>query len=1196
MKGIKVKLMEHSTRIPSLRTGFFAVLANVLRAKGSGAPKITGLPGRNGGRLGAASRVRMGGFGGGIRTATMAGIVCMIFMTLELGTGAALAAPQTPELKLTYHGMESATLVGTLNPSGGGEQGTYEFLYNEGSRCEGGLAVVGGFGFGFDEKVTLELSRKTEARLQRGTEYTVCLVSRNTLFEAATSAPVSFVTTSPSELPEAPQATAASKVSNSTATLEGVLNPHSSIPIRWFFEYNQGPSCSGPGATTTALEPPAELRLAEEEEEEGQPPVPRDHTVRVTASGLQRGTQYTYCLLARNGEGEQVSSNEVSFTTTTAGPTVGQESFSDVGSTSALLEASVDPHGTVTNYRFEYGTSTSYGASTQIESVGAAAQAISVQARLGALAPETTYHFRVVATTQAGETIEGADSTFSTYPPETLGLPDGREYEAVSSLEDGNVSAFEPEQATLVYQPGLEGSSKTRLPFRAAAGGEAFAYIAQPAPVGGNGLAQSGYGIQYLARRGSEGWSAGVIQPDGLQSPQYETFSSDLSLGILDSDEALTPGVPNHYHVLYASTTADGVMRPLFTAVPPGRTREPEDEFFTYKVIDDLPSVYSLAYAGASADMSHLLFEANGALPTEGVAPLEGGLEDDNLYDSVNSRLYLVNVLPGGEPAANATFGFSRSPSVSAAEGTTPDFENVISSDGSRIFWTDLGTGVLYVRENDTASEERCATPQPADAACTVQVSQGSSSAQYFTATPDGRLVTYSEGGALYQFDVETGKREAVTSVPYGATGSGELTAGSPEVTNVTTSGGTFAPGQPIYAPGIPPHTHISSVREHALVLGEAAQSSGTVSLAAGGAEVEGLLGAGENGNYLYFIAGAVLGGTQVKCSGFIQNTREEGCDLYVLHVGVGAPRFIATLSPTDSSGEALGVDDEPPPPGDGQPDVGVRTAYVTPDGMHLVFESKRSLTGFPSHEAEQIYMYDFSSGGLTCLSCNPRGAPEISTNNGGAELPVSWSDNFQRRDVSSDGNRVFFNTLEGLVPQDRNGKLDGYEWERDGTGSCTRAPGCVYLLTGGTSTDNSYFVDASENGNDVFLESRADLVPQDKGENFEIFDAHVCTSEAPCPHESTLSCTGTGCQGVPAAPPIFATPASATFAGVGNFPPPAPPSVLKPRPQTRAQRLAKALKDCRKDRDRRARASCERHARSKYGTKAKKVARRESK
>jgi len=40
--------------------------------------------------------------------------------------------------------------------------------------------------------------------------------------------------------------------------------------------------------------------------------------------------------------------------------------------------------------------------------------------------------------------------------------------------------------------------------------------------------------------------------------------------------------------------------------------------------------------------------------------------------------------------------------------------------------------------------------------------------------------------------------------------------------------------------------------------------------------------------------------------------------------------------------------------------------------------------------------------------------------------------------------------------------------------------------------------------------------------------------------------CTGSGCQGVPGAPPIFSTPSSVTFNGIGNFPAPVPVSVQK--------------------------------------------------
>jgi hypothetical protein len=71
-----------------------------------------------------------------------------------------------------------------------------------------------------------------------------------------------------------------------------------------------------------------------------------------------------------------------------------------------------------------------------------------------------------------------------------------------------------------------------------------------------------------------------------------------------------------------------------------------------------------------------------------------------------------------------------------------------------------------------------------------------------------------------------------------------------------------------------------------------------------------------------------------------------------------------------------------------------------------------------------------------------------------------------------------------------------------------------------------------------VFFLTRADMVPsQYRGENTNVYDARANASKALTPS----SCTGTGCQGVPAAAVSFSTPSSVTFNGTGNFPPPAP-------------------------------------------------------
>jgi hypothetical protein len=84
-----------------------------------------------------------------------------------------------------------------------------------------------------------------------------------------------------------------------------------------------------------------------------------------------------------------------------------------VTTTCARLTASVDPNGRATTYRFEYGTTTSYGKHTGDASAGGGQSAVSVGATVSGLAPHTSYHYRVVATNAAG-VVRGRDRTFTT--------------------------------------------------------------------------------------------------------------------------------------------------------------------------------------------------------------------------------------------------------------------------------------------------------------------------------------------------------------------------------------------------------------------------------------------------------------------------------------------------------------------------------------------------------------------------------------------------------------------------------------------------------------------------------------------------------------------------------------------------------------------------------------------------------------
>jgi hypothetical protein len=165
--------------------------------------------------------------------------------------------------------------------------------------------------------------------------------------------------------------------------------------------------------------------------------------------------------------------------------------------------------------------------------------------------------------------------------------------------------------------------------------------------------------------------------------------------------------------------------------------------------------------------------------------------------------------------------------------------------------------------------------------------------------------------------------------------------------------------------------------------------------------------------------------------------------------------------------------------------------------------------------------------------------------------------------------------------------------------GDCTEASstfsaasgGCVSLISSGTSKEESAFLDASENGNDVFFLTASRLSPLDVDSALDVYDAHACSAESPCPPPPPPpppACQGDACQN-PVAAPTDATPGSLTFHGPGNA---TQAAAVKPKakPLTRAQKLAKALKTCKKNskantkQAKARRAKCEKAARKSYG------------
>ena len=224
--------------------------------------------------------------------------------------------------------------------------------------------------------------------------------------------------------------------------------------------------------------------------------------------------------------------------------------------------------------------------------------------------------------------------------------------------------------------------------------------------------------------------------------------------------------------------------------------------------------------------------------------------------------------------------------------------------------------------------------------------------------------------------------------------------------------------------------------------------------------------------------------------------------------------------------------------------------ARLSADGSVLVFTTKASLSSaFNGGGEEEIYRYDVPANTLGCVSCAPAGVaprgPAWMTSLQAAETYEAYIDGsdvpglVDGSGMSADGDRIFFDSPDSMVPQDVNADSppqlcvenetclqgrDVYEWEN----------GVVYLISTGKSPRNSYLLANSENGSDVFFATTEGLVPGDTDGAYDVYDARI-PHPGDNPPEAAVPCEGSVCQGPPNVPSPLTPPASATFSGLGN-------------------------------------------------------------
>jgi WD40-like Beta Propeller Repeat len=842
-----------------------------------------------------------------------------------------------------------------------------------------------------------------------------------------------------------------------------------------------------------------------------------DRQASAAITGLQPATTYHFRVLATNAAARTTTGPDQSFQTL---PSVSilSTSASLVTATSARLETELDPNGLPTGFHFQYGTTTAYGQSAPVPdaSAGEATTPGAFAVAIQGLTPGTTYHFRVVAENPLGP-VAGPDATFTTQGSLASLLPDGREWELVSP-PDKHGSPLES-----FY---IEGSD-----IQAAASGGAITYVSNGPVLARPGGNRSLGFSQDLSRRGPAGWETeDVTTPNEAATgiapgaaSEYRLFSEDLSLAALEP-EGGTPLSPRATERTPYLRLADGEFEPLVNPgnVPKGIEFGREGNF--------------VALVGANADDSDIVVSSGASLTpdfTEGFAP-PSGLH--SLFEWHQGALELLSWIPSG-PAARC--GGAAAPCVPAVEAGVDSklglhdqlVRNAISADGDRAIFqaVPIGEGETQLDLRDTALGQtiRLDAPQPGvnpgDGEPLLQAASADDSKVFFLdfarLTADSTARPSSHQPDLYMCDVEVS--------------AGQLGC------NLSDLSVDADPGRSARVLGVP--------------------------------------GADTDGRLVYFVAdgrlapGAVQGDCEAGASG-----AAESCNLYVRDTLTGTTRFIAVLSGADSTDWAS--------PDSGRSNLGHVTSRVSPDGRWFAFMSQRPLTGFDNRDArsgepdQEVFLYDAAANGgegkLICASCNPSGSrPTGIFDNGlhtgllvdrpkvlgghwlAASIP-GWTPAtnptalYQSRYLSDSG-RLFFNAADSLVPQDSNGTFDVYEYEppqgpgQPASNSCTTASstyssssaGCVNLISSGTSGEESAFMDASKTGDDVFFLTASKLAATDVDSALDLYDAHVCTAELPCPAApppSPPACEGDACQ-APATPPVDATPGSLTFNGAGN-------------------------------------------------------------
>jgi hypothetical protein len=545
-------------------------------------------------------------------------------------------------------------------------------------------------------------------------------------------------------------------------------------------------------------------------------------------------------------------------------------------------------------------------------------------------------------------------------------LPDCRAYEQVSPVDKALTDAL-----------GSAGAVQA-----APSGGAVTFYSLVPFP----GVPGSPDPVTYLSVRGGDAWStqglAPPSQPNFLGEPVV-ALTEDLAETIVVAKEPpLAPGATPGQDNYYVRDNATGEYELL--APGPG----------------------NLSFADATPGGSRILFEDTG----QEIIP---GIRDETgvpyLYEWHNGQLRLI--------AAAA---------VAGATHTASYTQNTISEDGSRVIFTDLATGRIYVREPENEK--------------TIPVSAGS--AVWRAATPDGRYIFYTEGPEgeeqLYRLDLDSAPPEPQPLTAPGAKVLGTLGVSddgsyayfaaegvltSSENANKETAEPGAANLYEWHQGSLAP-TFIARL---AKVAGFPDESDWRD---AGGSDNGGGPATGNKSSRVDSAGTTVLFSSTHQLTGYDNTGHEElylfdAMDAKLTCVSCNPPG-VPTTSDAYLSSAPNAVE-----PGNAARSRLFLTRNLSEDGSRVFFETAEALVPQDTNGVRDVYEWEREGTG----SCPGAGGGCVYLISTGQSTSPSYFG-----DASANGGDVFFFTRQSLVGQDQDNNSDAYD-AREGGGVAAQNP-----------------------------------------------------------------------------------------------------------------------------------------------------------